>query len=208
MRKIRTACRKSILPSKAFTLQGLCDWPWLYWALLSHGQSQSGLITNRTEWVVYQSGSIPSSSGLHVEVSLGKILNTKLLQLPWMCVNEFLMSRLALRRDVTLPVMCECVYEWMNADLCCKVLWVVEKTRKALYKYSPFTIYHSGRPVPLWQKCSDTLPSEAAVNLERDLRSQQQFHLEHSFLHHQGLDALWSHVHCYKTWILDKFVIC
>ncbi len=39
-----------------------------------------------------------------------------------------------------LPLVCECVCEWVNAGLCCKVLWVVEKTRKALYKYSPFTI--------------------------------------------------------------------
>ncbi len=33
--------------------------------------------------------------------------------------------------------------EWVNADLCCKVLWVVQKTGKVQYKYSPFTIQGS-----------------------------------------------------------------
>lgn len=31
------------------------------------------------------------------------------------------------------------VYEWVNADLCCKVLLVNDKARKALYKYNPFS---------------------------------------------------------------------
>ncbi len=33
------------------------------------------------------------------------------------------------------------VYEWLNAYLCCKALWVVERLEQALYKSSPFAIY-------------------------------------------------------------------
>ncbi len=45
----------------------------------------------------------------------------------WVCVYEFLMSRLAHGRE-------------MNADLCCKSAVSSWKTRNAWYKYSPFTI--------------------------------------------------------------------
>ncbi len=53
------------------------------------------------------------------------------------------MSRLALCREATLPLICDCVYEWvcegMNADLCCKSAL---KTREVLHKYSLLTIYN------------------------------------------------------------------
>ncbi len=52
------------------------------------------------------------------------------------CVYDFLMNKLALCRDATLPL----VYEWVNADLCCKNALSSWKTREAQYKYSPFTI--------------------------------------------------------------------
>ena len=37
----------------------------------------------------------------------------------------------------------------MTADLCGKALWVVAKSRKVLYKYSPLTIYkqHNWYPI-------------------------------------------------------------
>ena len=38
-----------------------------------------------------------------------------------------------------IEVQCECV--WMcEPDLFCKALWVVDQTRKQLYKYSGFTV--------------------------------------------------------------------
>lgn len=36
----------------------------------------------------------------------------------------------------------QCMYEWVNETYSVKALWVVKKTRKVLYKYSPFTICH------------------------------------------------------------------
>lgn len=39
-----------------------------------------------------------------------------------------------------LPPVYECVHEWVNADLCGKELSAEHKTRKALHKYSPFSI--------------------------------------------------------------------
>ena len=46
-------------------------------------------------------------------------------------------ERLSLALHCCLCVcVCECVCKWVKADLCCKVLWVVAKTRKGLYKYS------------------------------------------------------------------------
>lgn len=40
----------------------------------------------------------------------------------------------------------EWICEWMNSDLCCKMLWVVANTRKALYKCSLFTNGQTGEP--------------------------------------------------------------
>ncbi len=75
------------------------------------------------------------------------------------CVCEFLMSRLTLRREATLPLVCECV----NAELCCSSPLSSSKTRKVFYKYSPFTVYHnllwalerdSSHPAPPWSGTS------------------------------------------------------
>ena len=70
--------------------------------------------------VLQLEGSIPGSSSPHVDVSLGKTFNPKLLLL--------------------LRQRCMNVCEWVN-DMWCKVLRVVTKTRKALYTvYHPFNI--------------------------------------------------------------------
>ena len=69
--------------------------------------------------------SIPSLPNLHAEVSLGKMLNP---ELPLM------------EQQLLIDALYECVCEWVNVKLYCKELWVVIKTRKALYKYK--TIYH------------------------------------------------------------------
>ncbi len=60
------------------------------------------------------------SFSLHVEVSLGKILKPKLLLM-------------------AAPLMCECVCECVNADSSFKSTLRSRKTRRALFKYSPFT---------------------------------------------------------------------
>ncbi len=90
---------------------------------------------------------IPGSSALHVEESSGKILNPNLLSMAvlsvcvWVCVCvcvcEFLMSRLILCREATLPLRFECV----NADWCYKVFWVFKSP--VLYKCQPFAIFPS-----------------------------------------------------------------
>ena len=41
---------------------------------------------------------------------------------------------------VLIDALYECVCDWVNVKLYCSVLWVVIKTRKALYKYK--SIYH------------------------------------------------------------------
>ena len=69
-------------------------------------------------------GSIPSPCCKHVQVSLSHWHWTP------NCTRRF------------LPSACERAYEWANADFCCKVLWVVAETRKALHNYSPFTLVH------------------------------------------------------------------
>ena len=91
-------------------------------------------------------GSIPDSSTPHVDVSLDKTHNPKLL--PLLCqrcvdVNEWLDSpdeQVGALRGSSCH-QCMNVCERVN-DMWCKALWVVTKTRKKLYKYSPFTIYH------------------------------------------------------------------
>ncbi len=91
--------------------------------------------------------SIPGSSGLHVEMSLCKILNPKLIPMTMLlvcecvCLSSWWAGQLFVEKSLTLtlPLLCECV----NADLCCKSALSSWRTRKVLYKYSPFTISSS-----------------------------------------------------------------
>ena len=64
---------------------------------------------------------------LHAQVSLSKMLN------PELCLIEQ-------QSAANIDALYKCVCDWVNVKLYCKVLWVVIKTRKALYKYK--TIYH------------------------------------------------------------------
>ncbi len=83
--------------------------------------AQSRLSTNQRV-----GGLIPGSSSVRVAVSWSKILNPKSLPMAVSCVCEFLMSRLALCGDVTVPFVC------VKAHLCC--------LSTGLYKYSPLTL--------------------------------------------------------------------
>ncbi len=51
---------------------------------------------------------------------------------------------------MAVPLMCECVCEWVNADLCCKSTSNSPEIKKVLYKYSPCTIK------PLRASCIDS----------------------------------------------------
>ena len=68
----------------------------------------------------------PSVPHLNAEVPLGKMLNAELPLIEKGAANR--------------SALYECVCEWVSGKLYCKALWVVLKTRKALYKYRPLTI--------------------------------------------------------------------
>ncbi len=93
-----------------------------------------------------------------VEVSLGKILNPRLLPmvvpLVCVCVFEFLMSRLALCREATYPqCVSVCVKGWMLTCVV-KALWVVERLEKRYINtvHLPFTIFVFVYQQPWWDE--------------------------------------------------------
>ena len=87
------------------------------------------LNTQSPTWLRGKSGrpptwsSIPSLPHLHAEVSMGKMLNPELPLI-----------------EQQSAALYECVCYWVNVILYCKELWVVIKTRNALYKYKPIYI--------------------------------------------------------------------
>lgn len=87
-------------------------------------------VAQEMERVIYWlegSGSIPSSSSLHVDVSLAEILNPKLLPM-WICVcvSDEVGS---FRRSPCHSCISVCV--WMGECLLyCKALWMVESLKK------------------------------------------------------------------------------
>ena len=82
---------------------------------------------NMLFYILLNKFTFPWLPQLHVEVSLSKMLNPKLL----------LMSSWHLAWQ-PLPSVYECVCEY---DKCCKALWVVSRLEKRYRNASPFTIY-------------------------------------------------------------------
>lgn len=102
--------------------------------IVSHGS----LLGREEEWAVGRS--VVSHPRLNLKlltvVSSSGVWIVRMKQ--WLLLLD---SRRHLAR-YRLPPVYESVCEWVDADLCCKVLWVVGKSRKALYNSpcSPFTV--------------------------------------------------------------------
>lgn len=102
-------------------------------ALLIRGQETEGSSINRKV-----NGSIPQLQ-LHVEVSFGTMFESQIVG--WMCgcSYESLLHPMS-RWHLTcwpLPPVYECLCWQPNVDLCFKALWVVDRTKKVLYKMQP-----------------------------------------------------------------------
>ncbi len=125
----------------------LINWKgtFLRWKRDGQGQSYSLLgaaVAQKAERVICQSEGGCFDPQLFLSASWSVLGQDSELQIGpdgcsigvWMCVYEFLKSRLALWREATLPLVRDQVCEWVNTDLCCK------SALKALYKYCPFNI--------------------------------------------------------------------